>query len=209
MKARLTLATGLIVLAGILIAATARKEAPPPTKQVAPLTSTEADPSVTDPEPAGSIGTALVVECNQGVCHEFEYGNGLTRIDGHGVEWWRWEALKAEKRIDRLERRLQKRWEPTVDYAIRLASVVYGVPYRELYAVASCESGLSPFAKNRNSTASGLFQMLYPSTWFGKWGAKPFADAGFSVWDPVAQALAAARMVVNDGGWRQWACQPR
>jgi hypothetical protein len=118
----------------------------------------------------------------------------------------------AAPRIARLRRRLHveharylaarhqarllasRRWRPTVDYAIRLAAAVAGVPAGELYAVARCESGLSPFA--RNGRYQGLFQL----------GWDPF---GFSPFDPVANALSAALTVRRDGSWRQWSCKPR
>jgi predicted secreted protein len=97
--------------------------------------------------------------------------------------------LQAHRKI----RRLQHRWRPTVDYAIRLASAVTGVPAAELYAVARCESGLSPAASNGRYL--GLFQL----------GWDPF---GFSPFDPVANALSAAMTVKRDGSWRQWTCRP-
>jgi len=89
--------------------------------------------------------------------------------------------------------RLKQRWQPTVSYAIRLASAVSGVPQSELYAVARCESGLSPAATN--GRYKGVFQL----------GWAPF---GFSPFDPVANALSAALTVRHDGGWRQWQCKP-
>lgn len=92
---------------------------------------------------------------------------------------------------------------PRVAHAIRLASITYGVSERDMRAVAWCESGFDPRAKNPSSTASGLFQFLYPSTW----RSTPYAR--LSVWDPYANALAAAWLVRRDGGWYQWECNPR
>lgn len=86
-------------------------------------------------------------------------------------------------------------------HALRLASALYGVPLRELVTVARCESHLNPRAKNRHSTASGLLQFL-DSTW------RRAGLPGFSVFDEYANALAAARLVVKDGGWREWSCRP-
>ncbi len=85
-------------------------------------------------------------------------------------------------------------------YAIRLASATYGVSYTDMLRIAQCESHLNPYAKNRSSTASGLFQWLDSS-----WAAQGIS--GFSVWDPVANAMAAARARVRDGSWRQWVCR--
>jgi len=88
------------------------------------------------------------------------------------------------------------------DYAIRLAASTFGVDESQMRAVASCETGgtFSPAAYNAGSGASGLFQFL-GSTWRSQ------GLAGFSVWDPVANALAAARIVAREG-WGQWSCQP-
>ena len=86
--------------------------------------------------------------------------------------------------------------------ALKLASVVYHVPYSLLYKIASCEStggdGLKADAKNRTSSAAGLGQFL-DSTW----ASTPFA--AFSVYSPYADALAMANEVkLGHAGW-QWA----
>jgi hypothetical protein len=90
----------------------------------------------------------------------------------------------------------------SASYSIKLASSVFGVSYRDMWSVAGCETGgtYSPFSRNRSSTASGLFQFL-DSTWASQ------GISGFSVFDPVANALGAARIVARQG-WRQWSCQP-
>lgn len=88
-----------------------------------------------------------------------------------------------------------------VDHAIHLAAALYGVPVSELQRVGTCESHLTPSSKNTSSTASGLFQFL-DSTW-ARAGVP-----GFSVFDPYANAIAAARLVRSDGSWREWSCQP-
>lgn len=104
-------------------------------------------------------------------------------------------ALDARSReLRRLRLRLRWRWQPTVRYALSLASAVSGVPRSELSAVAWCESRHFPFASN--GRYKGLFQL----------GWTPFG--GFSPWDPVANALSAALTVRHDGSWRQWACKP-
>lgn len=109
--------------------------------------------------------------------------------------------LRDERRELRAEnRRLRRSYSRDVDYALRLASSAYGVSLGELYTVARCESRLTATAQNRSSTAAGLFQFL-DSTW-----ASQGMD-GFSVYDPVANALAAARIVRREG-WRQWVCRP-
>lgn len=97
--------------------------------------------------------------------------------------------------------------------ALRLASIVYHVPFSTLYRRASCEStGSSPaqppsertldaHADNANSSASGLLQFLFPSTW----RSTPFARE--SVWSPYANALAAAWMMGPAGRGGEWVCQ--
>lgn len=110
-------------------------------------------------------------------------------------------ALWRSQRILRAQgRRLATRPGGSM-YAIRLASATFGVDYGKMVAVASCETGgdFSPYSYNRSSGASGLYQFLG-----GTWSRAGIA--GFSVWDPVANALAAARLVVRDGGWSEWSC---
>jgi hypothetical protein len=99
-----------------------------------------------------------------------------------------WHQIAA-----RYRRQLIQRWQPTVTYALRLASAVYGVSYWQMRTVSFCESRHYPFA--RNGVHKGLFQL----------GWHPF---GFSPFDPVANALSAAATVAHDGSWRQWSCKP-
>jgi hypothetical protein len=65
--------------------------------------------------------------------------------------------------------------------------------------VAMCESSYNPYAVNRSSGASGLFQFL-PSTWAGS----PYHNQ--SVFDPVANAQAAAWLYQRYGP-SQWQCK--
>src|SRR5215472_7595263 len=64
--------------------------------------------------------------------------------------------------------------------------------------VAKCESNYNPYAVNRSSGASGLFQFL-PSTW----AASPYRAS--SVFDPSANAHAAAWLYQHSGP-NQWSC---
>lgn len=64
-------------------------------------------------------------------------------------------------------------------------------------AVARCESGLSPRAKNSHSTASGVFQLI-SIHWKGK----------FDPFNPRLN-IAKARRLWGAGGWRAWVCKPR
>ncbi len=85
----------------------------------------------------------------------------------------------------------------TVGEAINLAAATYGFG-DTLWRKARCESKLDPRAQNP-SDASGLFQFL-PSTW----ATTPFA--GFSIWSPYANALAAGWMHAQGRG-SEWVCR--
>ena len=117
----------------------------------------------------------------------------------HQRDW-----LRAENRA--LRRMLKHR--PSVQEALRLAAITYGQNLGTLRRVAWCESRYNPRAKNRRSTASGLFQFLYDrrgrqhgSTWH----TTPFA--GESVWSPYANALAAGWMMGPAERGGEWACR--
>ena len=68
--------------------------------------------------------------------------------------------------------------------------------------VARCESGLNPGAYNSASHASGVFQIMYPSTW----SSTPYS--GYSPFNAWANINAAHVIFVRDGySWREWQCQ--
>lgn len=95
----------------------------------------------------------------------------------------------------------------SASYMTGLISQVFGAYAGGALRVAQCESGLNPYAVNPiyigNSRATGLFQILYPSTWVGT------SQAGASPYDPIANARAAYEIFVRDGySWREWVCQP-
>lgn len=112
------------------------------------------------------------------------------------------EIRMLTRHIKQMQRIRRKAWTRDARYAIELASSVFRVSRSEMWAVAACETGhtFSPYARNASSSASGLFQFL-DSTWANQ------GIAGFSVYDPVANALGAARIVAQQG-WRQWSCKP-
>lgn len=127
---------------------------------------------------------------------------------GKSARWWARRAVQARKdsnargrTIRRLKRELAIRHAPSSVRAIALASVAYRVSFSTLYRKASCETGgtLSPFAYNRSSHASGLFQFL-PSTW----RSTPYGR--YSIWDPYANALAAGWMH-SAGRGGEWVCK--
>jgi hypothetical protein len=112
----------------------------------------------------------------------------------HSAAYWHWRYQHRTRQYQHARRTLLSR--PSVSEAINLASVVYGYG-ATLWRKARCESRLNPWAKN-GSEASGLFQFL-PSTW----ATTPFA--GFSVWSPYANALAAGWMHARGRGG-EWVC---
>lgn len=112
-------------------------------------------------------------------------------------------AWKVERR--HLVRRARLQFSASsVQTSFALANVVYGVPVRGLSALSWCESRHTPGARNRialgGSHASGLTQILYPSTW----GTTPYAH--LSPFDPATSALAAGYIWRRAGGsFREWA----
>jgi hypothetical protein len=136
------------------------------------------------------------------------FGHGLIRIGGKGAEAWRWEYVKAVRRLNwhaerlrQARRELRQRHEASSLEAIALASVAYGVDHNTLIRKARCETGgtFSPYAKNPNSTASGLFQFLTST-----WASTPYGH--LSIWDPYANALAAGWMHARGRGG-EWVCR--
>jgi len=81
---------------------------------------------------------------------------------------------------------------------IYAAAAAYGQPGADMLRVASCESNLDPGAVNPAGTY-GLFQFV-PSTW----ATTPYA--GYDIFDPVANANAAAWMW-SVGRRGEWVCQ--
>ena len=86
-------------------------------------------------------------------------------------------------------------------------SYVFGSYASSALAVARCESGYNPNAWNSypilNSHASGVFQILYPSTW------NTTSYASSSPFNADANIHAAYEIFRRDGySWREWQCQP-
>ena len=127
------------------------------------------------------------VECRQAVAY--------WRAKTHRLE--RAVAWQKNERASDAERSFASARGFGVEHAIRLAAATFGVSLTEMNRVASCESGHNAFAHNPGSTAAGLFQWLS-----GSWSAQGIP--GFSVYDPYANAMAAARARSLNGSWRQW-----
>jgi uncharacterized protein YraI len=82
---------------------------------------------------------------------------------------------------------------------IYAAAATYGQSGDDMLRVAQCESGLDPNNYTPPYGAAGLFQFLP-----GTWASTPFA--GYSVYDPWANANAAAWMW-SVGRRGEWVCQ--
>lgn len=85
---------------------------------------------------------------------------------------------------------------------------VFGPSYAQgALNIAACESGYDPNARNTypigNSHASGVFQILYPSTW------NTTSYAAYSPFDYDKNIHAGYEIFHRDGNsWREWACKP-
>ena len=76
---------------------------------------------------------------------------------------------------------------------------VFGEDSEDALRIASCESKLDPEAKNPNSSATGIFQIIH-STWGGNTD-EPFSEAvNYKKNIEVAKTLFDAR------GWQPWVC---
>lgn len=91
------------------------------------------------------------------------------------------------------------------------ASAESGVPYSTLVRISSCESGHNPNARNRRSSARGLFQQL-GRYWPGR--VKAFNAAhpdspllSTSIFDPVSNTRVSAAMMSRRRGLRAWSCK--
>ena len=114
-------------------------------------------------------------------------------------DWYHSRLGERTRELRSLRRYVTTTKPYSVSYAIKLASTTFGVSEYEMNRVASCESGHSPTASN--GQYRGVFQEG-PMFERGRYG-----QAGFSVWDPLANSLTAAETVSREG-WKQWSCAP-
>jgi hypothetical protein len=82
---------------------------------------------------------------------------------------------------------------------IAKAAKKYGQSKKAMERVARCESDLDPCAVNRSGPYYGVYQFLKST-----WKTTPYKNR--SIWDPEAQALAAAWMW-KQGRKDEWACK--
>lgn len=108
------------------------------------------------------------------------------------------ERLHAKQTFHRL--RLSVLTRPSVDSAIHLAAVTFGVDEARMRRVIFRESRFRPWAHNRRSTACGLGQFLNST-----WDSTPQGAAGLPCEDGYANAMAMAWMIrYGKGGWHHW-----
>ncbi len=147
---------------------------------------------------ADRIHAGRVTEPEAPRVSERSASGSVTLYRGQDAKTWARRYRHRTHQLQAARAQLRHAWKP-VDYALRLASVVFGVSERELSTVAYCESHHFTFAQN--GIYRGLFQ---EGPMFER---HRIGQAGFSVYDPVANALVAASTVSREG-WRQWQCRP-
>lgn len=114
-------------------------------------------------------------------------------------------GLYHAERREAIRLRRVLRHEPSVQEALDIASLVYGVPRGEIERVAFCESRLDPRARNRTPIyngehATGLMQTI-PSTF----ARSPFR--ALDIYSPYANALAGGYIWSLSSSWREWHCK--
>ena len=95
-----------------------------------------------------------------------------------------------------------ERWRPLAQQA--LDDYNLGDEIETFLRVMTCESLGYPYAKNPNSTASGLMQHLARPYWPAR--AEAIGMPGASVYDPIANIYASAWLLTQYGGWSHWTC---
>jgi len=130
---------------------------------------------------------------------------------GKTAEWWAKRAQQARRdanarglTIKRLKKTVAR--DVTIQEAVSLASIVYPqLSTDRAWCLIGHESKGNPNARNRQSVwngehATGLYQFL-PSTY----ASTPFG--GFSIYNPLAQALAAGWMHAHGRGGEWSTCR--
>jgi Transglycosylase SLT domain len=96
---------------------------------------------------------------------------------------------------------------PADSSVVGIIQQVFGPDAPSAMNIARCESTFNSNAVNSiaigGSHAEGLFQILYPSTWYTT------SQAHSSPFDARANAIAAHEIFIRDGhSWREWECRP-
>lgn len=87
---------------------------------------------------------------------------------------------------------------------IRHYSSVYGISSDTPFCIAKYESGYNQYSKNRNSTASGVFQYLSST-----WSSTDEGKLGLSVFDADANVKAAVKYMAIHRNTRPWVVAPK
>lgn len=143
--------------------------------------------------------TAAIATADTTVMKESQTYQGKT------IKWWAKRTVQARKdanarafTIHRLKRTMAH--NTTIGECVKLATITYPrLTEGRAWYIISRESGGNPRAKNKYSTASGLFQFLTST-----FASTPYGKAGMSIWSPCASALAAGWMHENGRGG-EWA----
>lgn len=124
---------------------------------------------------------------------------------GKTIHWWANHAVQNRKdanargmTIHRLKRVMTH--DTTIAECVKLATIAYPTfTESRAWKIIGVESKGNPNAKNKYSTASGLFQFLTST-----FASTPYGKAGMSIWSPCASSLAAGWMHQNGRGG-EWA----
>lgn len=124
---------------------------------------------------------------------------------GKSIKWWAKHTVQARKdanvragTIKRLKKTMAH--NTTIAECVKLATIAYpAFTEGRAWKIIGVESGGNPRAKNRHSTASGLFQFLTST-----FASTPYGQAGMSIWSPCASAMAAGWMHQHGRGG-EWA----
>ena len=80
----------------------------------------------------------------------------------------------------------------------------FGEHAEKAIKVAKCESGLNPNAKNKHSTASGVFQII-KGTWIGNRKAMGL-DTDLSLRFNAEENIKTAKYIYDHRNWQPWEC---
>jgi len=119
------------------------------------------------------------------------------------ARWDRW-VHEVQMRLqaataERMAARYEEPTEATAEIPVPLGEIpkiiyaVFGAYGAKAVDVASCESGLNPYAVNESSGAAGLFQLM-PFHWFQK----------FDPFDPWANSRYAFQLSSGGTNWSAW-----
>ena len=124
---------------------------------------------------------------------------------GKTIHWWANHAVQNRKEVNvqaltihRLKKVMAH--NTTIAECVKLATIAYpAFTEARAWHIIGVESKGNPNAKNKHSTASGLYQFLTST-----FNSTPYGKAGMSIWSPCASSLAAGWMHQNGRGG-EWA----